>query len=101
GDRERAAVMEIRQAASALACQAQLVVLARQRVESFHVRVKEMEDKSKQGLASFVEVTQAHLEWLRARGDLIKEVMAWHIARVKLKQAQGILAAECGFEGCG
>ncbi len=23
--------------------------------------------------------------------------MAWHTARAKLKQAQGLLAAECGF----
>ena len=33
----------------------------------------------------------------QAQGELIQEVMAWHIARAKLKQAQGLLALECGY----
>jgi hypothetical protein len=99
-ERERAAAQEIRQAALTLGCQAQIVVLANQQTQSLQAKVQEMEDKSKQGLASFLEVSQAYLDWYRARSALVKEVMAWHIARVQLKKAQGILPAECEDDGC-
>jgi hypothetical protein len=37
------------------------------------------------------------LKALEARGALLHQVMSWNIARVKLAQAQGLLAEECGF----
>jgi hypothetical protein len=42
-------------------------------------------------------VAPVRLAWLKTRSDLVHEVMAWHIARAKLRQAQGMLVAECGF----
>jgi hypothetical protein len=94
-DGERAVALEIRQAVRNLAAQHQLIALTRQKVHTWETRVRELEDRNKQGLASFTEVALGKLDWLRARGDLVKELMAWHIARAKLRQAQGILAREC------
>lgn len=94
-DRQLAAAQQIRQAVRTLAAQHQLVVLTRQKVHSWETGVHEMEDRNKQGLASVTEAAMAQLDWLRARGDLVKEVMAWHIAHVKLDQAQGALPLEC------
>ena len=37
---------------------------------------------------------QARLEWLKARAELIAEVMAWHQARVRLRAAMGWLVWE-------
>jgi outer membrane protein TolC len=94
-DRERAVAEEIRQAVWTLATQEQLVALTRQKVRSWETGVRELEDRNKQGLASLTEVAMGKLDGLRARGDLVKEVMAWHIARVRFKQAQGLLPPEC------
>jgi outer membrane protein TolC len=94
-DREQAVAQEIWQAVRTIAAQQQLIALTRQKVRSWQSKVRELEDRNKQGLASFTEVALAKLDWLRARGDLVKEVMAWHIARAKLRQAQGVLPREC------
>jgi hypothetical protein len=94
-DRELAVAQEIRQAVRTLAAQQALVVLNRQKIRSWETRVRELEDRNKQGLASVSEVAMAKLDWLRARGDLLKEVMAWHRARIKLEEAQGVLPLEC------
>jgi outer membrane protein TolC len=94
-DRELAVAQEIRQAVRTLAAQQALVVLNRQKIRSWETGVRELEDRNKQGLASVSEVAMAKLDWLRARGDLVQEVMAWHRARIKLKEAQGVLPLEC------
>lgn len=94
-DRERAVATEIRQAVRTLAAQQQLVALAHRKVRSWETGVRELEDRHQQGLTSVTEMAMAKLDWLRARGDLVKERMAWHIAYVKLHQAQGALPLEC------
>ncbi len=89
---------DIRQAMQDLRTETQLVGVARQRAANAQARLKEQEDKQAKGTISVVDVANARLIALKARGDLIHEVMAWHIARVKLKEAQGLLAAECGYD---
>jgi outer membrane protein TolC len=93
--REEAVAQEIRQAVRTLASQQQLVVLNRDKRRSWETKVQELEDRSRQGLASETDVALAKLDTLRARGEIVKEVMAWHIARAKLQQAQGILPLHC------
>jgi hypothetical protein len=48
----------------------------------------------------FAELTKARIESYKARGEVVKEFLGWRIANVKLKQAQGILPAECGYLAC-
>src|SRR5262249_13577353 len=96
-DRERAVAQEIRQAVHTQRAQVDLVVVARERALNWEAVVHDWEDKESHGQGNFVELTKAKLEWLRARGKLVKEIMAWEIARSDLKKAQGILPAECGF----
>jgi hypothetical protein len=97
--REAEIADEIRQAAVDLRTQSRLVALARMRVVHARTKLKDQEAKRAKGALSAVDVTPARLAWLKAKSDLVHEVMAWHIARVKLKQAQGLLAAECGYGG--
>jgi outer membrane protein TolC len=94
-EQEKAVAQEIRQAARTLIAQQQLAALNRQKVQSWETGIRELEDRNRQGMASSTEVAMGKLDWLRARGDLVKEIMAWHIARGKLKQAQGVLPSEC------
>src|SRR5262249_34661178 len=67
-------------------------------------QVRDVAEKAGAGLANltFADVTKARLEWLRARGELIKAVSNWERALVKLRQDQGVLGDECapGPQGC-
>jgi outer membrane protein TolC len=90
-DRELAVAQEIRQAVRSLTAQRQLVALTGQKIRSWETGVRELEERQQQGLASVTEVALAKLDALRARADLVHEQMAWHLARVQLWQAQGVL----------
>ncbi len=94
-EREAAVTEEIRQAVAALRFRAQIVALASARERSWADKAHEVRTRQQQGLASFAEVASTNLDWLKARGDVIQEVMAWHVAWVKLRQAQGLLPADC------
>ena len=48
-------------------------------------------------VASFADVATARLEWLKARGEVVSELVAVRVADVKLKLAQ----STWGHEGCG
>lgn len=50
------------------------------------------------GKATPVEQREARLNIITAENDLLHDVIEWKIAIVKLKEAQGLLAQECGFE---
>jgi outer membrane protein TolC len=94
-DREQAIALEIHQAVRAVQGQTQVVFLARARAASWQKKVQELEERRAQGLVSFAETTQTNLEWSRARGDVLQAVTVWQLARVKLKQALGLLVQEC------
>lgn len=94
-DRENSVAEEIREAAGALRYRARIVALAKDRERSWEERVRDARSRQQQGLSSFAEVAQVNLDWLKARAEVVQEVMAWEIARVKLKQAQGLLVSEC------
>lgn len=90
-DREQAVAEEIRQAVHALRTQTQLVALARQRSLERRSRYQEVQERRQQGLASLLELAPAKLAWAQASSEVIQEAMAWHVAQIKLKQAQGLL----------
>jgi len=92
---------EIRQALADMRTQIQLVALTSARTARAESKLKEVEAKRAKGTLSAIDVVPVRLAQLKARGELAEAVMAWHIARTKLRQAQGLLAAECGFEAHG
>ncbi|MCX7700335.1 MAG: TolC family protein [Gemmataceae bacterium] len=94
-EREAAVVEEVRQAVTAIRYHGRVAALAWQRERSHLQALQEAHSRRQQGLASFAELAQKHLEWLKARSDVLQETMAWYIARVRLWQAQGLLAPTC------
>ena len=42
-----------------------------------------------------LDIAAADLKLLDAQRELVHQVMAWRIAQVKLKEAQGLLVFEC------
>ncbi len=93
--REAAVVEEVRQAVAAMRYHGRVTALAWQRERSYRQALQDAQIRRQQGLASFAELTQKHLDWLKARSDVMQETIAWYIARVRLWQAQGQLASPC------
>jgi hypothetical protein len=94
-DRERAVAAEARQAAAEWHAKSQLLVLGRERVATATARQRDAEETAKFGGGSFLEVLNANLEAYKARAQLVEDLMGWHAARARLKQAQGVLVLEC------
>jgi outer membrane protein TolC len=93
-ERKRQATEEIRQAVGLVAYRAQLVILARQKVEIEERRIKELEEKKAKGLDAEDELSTARLNLYKAQGERLREVVNWKIARAQLRQAQGRLLEE-------
>ncbi|HJZ55307.1 MAG TPA: hypothetical protein VKE74_10130, partial [Gemmataceae bacterium] len=93
--RERDVADETRVAVAALNGQTRRVALARDRVDGWQAKLDDAVRLRKAGLpmADLLEA-QARLEWLKARSELVAEVMAWHQARVRLRAAMGWLVWE-------
>lgn len=95
-ERERTIAQDIQQSVRTVHAQIELVVLARERVRIRRARLANLEGKQAKGITPFSDILTARLELIRARDEAIKEVTALKLAQVKLKQDQGVLAAECG-----
>jgi outer membrane protein TolC len=94
--RQREVAEDVRQAAQSVRAQMEVIALTRRRVDSWHARVQEVEEKKTKGVDSYAEVTEARLEWRRARRELVRETVNLQRAWVRLRQAQGVLPLLCG-----
>jgi hypothetical protein len=99
-ERERTVEAEIRAAVYEIGARRETILRARQAAESWQDRIRDLEKQQAEGLKGPLNLATAYLEWYKARGEVVNEFLSWKIAVVKLKQAQGILPAECGYPGC-
>lgn len=84
-DREAAVAAEVRAAVVSLESAGKRVALVQHRVDHWQGKIESIMDK----VGRPAEVLQAELEWYRARGDLITEIMQWHRQRIQLTHAVG------------
>jgi hypothetical protein len=96
-EQEYVVAQEIRLALHTIDAKTKLVALAKEKITTAQARLKDLQDKRERGTASALDVSTQRLVLGQAQGELIQEVMAWHTAGAKLKQAQGLLALECGY----
>ncbi len=102
-DTERTAGREITEAAQNVETRLREIAVAKERWDVWRQRVAELKEKRETDGVTAFDLSIAQLELLRAEGDVVHRVIAWKIAQAKLKQAQGLLAAECGYrlpDGC-
>lgn len=99
-ERERVVAAEVREAAYEVRARRELTILARETAGRWQDRIKDLEKQRGQGMPVFGELTTAYMEWYKARGEVVTEFLGWKIAALKVKQAQGILPAECGYTDC-
>jgi outer membrane protein TolC len=95
-DGERAAAEEIRSAAQTVEIRLKQVALAKETLDSQRRRLKALLKKRELGSATPADVLMQRMTVIEAENDLVRRVVAWEIAVVKLKQAQGVLVVECG-----
>jgi hypothetical protein len=98
-EREEQIASDIRRDVQLLAIQAEILFLARYRAADNKRRVEELTERQTKGLSSFADTAEARLEFLRARGTVVEAAATLLIYKVKLRQDQGLLAAEC-CPGC-
>jgi hypothetical protein len=94
-ERERAVADEVRRGVADLHAKARLVALSRERVLSADEHRRDAEQKAARAGGSFLEVLSANLDWYKARNQLTVDVMAWHTARARVREAQGVFVWEC------
>jgi len=93
-DREQQAINEVQTAIRNIETGIKRIALARDRLINTQLQEDAIQKRSSQGLSSFLEESSGQQDVLKARVELIKEMMAWQRARIELKQAQGMLVFE-------
>jgi hypothetical protein len=76
------------------------IAVAKERWEVWQKRVAGLQERRQTDNVTAFDLSAAQLELLHAESDTVHRVIAWKIAQAKLKQAQGLLAAECGYRAC-
>lgn len=105
-DTEQTASAEIKGAAYKIGLQQQRVVAAQSLVEQLNAQLRELEKTRDIDDISIFEISNARAGIYTAQSKLLEQVVALKIARVALREAQGMLAVECGYlpklccEGC-
>ena len=103
---EQGATAEIKGAAYKIVLQQQRVVAAQSLVEELQTHRLSLEETRDINNVSVFEISNARARIYDAQSKLMEQVVQLHIAQMKLREAQGLLAVECGFcpklccEGC-
>lgn len=95
-DQTRAVEEEIRQASREIESQLRQAALAKQEWDSWLQHIRGLQEKHGVAKATEFEISKARLLCLQAESDAVRALVAWKIAQVKLTQAQGLLAYQCG-----
>jgi hypothetical protein len=93
--REQEVAVEVRQATETVELRLRQIALAKESLEQATGRRADVETRATTGGATFADVTAARLALIEAEEALLDKVVAWKIAQARLKQAQGLLVAEC------
>jgi len=97
-DQRRKAENEIRSAAADAEKRLRQVGLARDKLDQCQAQLTRLRQRRQaKGVIPVSQISAAQLEVLRAESDAFQAVVEWKIAMVKLKEAQGLLASECGY----
>jgi len=97
-DQRRRAEDEIRGAAAEAHKRLRQVGLARDKLDQCQAQLSRLRQRRQaKGVVPVSQISAAQLEVLRAESDAFQAVVEWKIAMVKLKEAQGLLASECGY----
>lgn len=98
--RRREVTSEIQQAVLEVESTLRRIAVEKQAVTAWRSELDELGKKSQIEEATFLDISRARLKRLEAESDEIEQIMAWKIALVKVKEAQGMLMTECQGNRC-
>jgi hypothetical protein len=98
--RRRDVTHEIQQAVLEVESTLRRIAVEKQAVAAWRNELDELAKKSQIEEATFLDISRARLKRLQAESDEIEQIVAWKIALVKVKEAQGMLVAECQGDHC-
>jgi outer membrane protein TolC len=100
--RQQAATEEIRLAVRTIEIRLQQIAIAKLKLGRAQEELDTLRLRRTRpdGGVTVLDVGAAELHLIERQSDLVHQVIAWRIAQAKLKEAQGLLAVECGV-GCG
>lgn len=96
-EQQRIVAGEIRSAIADLDSSARRAAIARRTLELRLAQLQDIQDQLQVEEANAFQEVEAKLNVYQAQADLMKQIIDWKIADVQLREAQGLLAAECGF----
>ncbi|MBC7856650.1 MAG: hypothetical protein IAF94_24740 [Pirellulaceae bacterium] len=96
--REQQVASEIRLAVREIETRLRQSAIAAETLFSWQQRISDLKALREVGSATPLEIQLAQLELAAAESALLKKVIAVRLAEVKLKEAQGLLAAESGYD---
>ena len=96
-EQERSIRNETFQAISVIEARLAQIALTRQRLGIAREHVSAVEQQLRLASGTQFNLRKARLESLAVEQDLLHDVIEWKVAMVKLRQAQGLLATECGY----
>jgi outer membrane protein TolC len=96
-DQERAVNHEVALAVATVKARLQQIGLSRERLEAQRRRLEAAQRKEQVSPSGGFEARKAMLELLAADQDLFHDCIEWKMAVVRLREAEGSLAIECGF----
>jgi hypothetical protein len=96
--RESEVAEETRQAVRSVNTRINQVVLAAETLASWEDTIEELKDRNETDdeITPF-DITTAKLSKVQSQVNLMHQVAAYRMAEVQLRQAQGLLAVECGY----
>ena len=94
-DRERAVAEEVRQGVLEVWARDRQIVIAGDRVRQAEADLGDRRAQQAQGVGSFAALAAARLKLLEAQGAELARRKEAAVARVKVRQAQGVLGQEC------
>jgi hypothetical protein len=98
--RRREVTTEIQQAVLEVESSLRRTAVEKQTVIAWRAELDELAKKSQIEEATFLDISRARLKRLQAESDEIEQIIAWKIALVKVKEAQGMLVTECQGNCC-
>lgn len=98
--RRREVTAQIQQAVLEVESSLRRTAVEKEAVLAWRAQIDELAEKNRIDEATFLDITRARLHRLEAESDEIEQVIAWKVAQVKVKEAQGMLVTECQGSHC-
>jgi outer membrane protein TolC len=94
---ERTISREVAEGVQAVDARLRGIAVAKERCDVWQQRLAQMKGRREADGVTTFDLNAVEFEILRAEGDRLHRVVAWKIAQAKLRQAQGLLAVDCGY----